>query len=87
MRNTDNLKFQGGFIGYIILIVAALALLKYFFDWSIFDALTSEQGKDTISYIRGLLDLIWSYLSVPVNYAWNEVIWPLIEWVLTKIKK
>ena len=79
---------QGGFIiKYIILAVAALALLKYFFDWSIFDALASEEGQSTIDYIRKVLGYIWSYLSTPATYVWNEVIWPLIQWAISSLKK
>lgn len=63
----------------MILIIVALALLKYFFNWSIFDAAGSENGKGTISYIRDILNLLWSYLAVPVTFAWNEVAWPLLK--------
>lgn len=70
---------QRGFIGILVLIIIALAALKYFFNWSIFDAAASEEGRGTISYIRDILDTIWSYLAFPVTFTWNEVVWPLLK--------
>lgn len=52
-----------GFIGILVLIIIALALAKYFFDWSIFDALSSEKGKDTVLYVKNILNVVWSYLK------------------------
>ena len=73
------MKRDNGFISWLILIIIALALLKYFFNWSIFDAVASEQGRDTISYIRQLFDTIWDYIAFPVTFVWNNVVWPLLE--------
>ena len=70
---------QKGFIGILVLIIIALAALKYFFNWSIFDAAASEEGRGTISYIRDILNTIWSYLAAPVTFIWNEVVWPLLR--------
>ena len=72
---------QGGFIGIIVLIIIGLALLKYFFNWSVFDAATSPQGHDTISYVRQVLNTIWLYLGTPVTFVWNQVAWPLIDMI------
>lgn len=63
----------------IILAILALALLKYFLNWSIFDAIESPQGQDTISYMRNVINVIWSYTAGPVTFVWNEVLWPLIQ--------
>jgi len=63
-----------GFISWLILIIVALALLKYFFNWSIFDAAATEQGRGTISYIRDILNLAWSYLETPVMWIWQRVL-------------
>ena len=54
---------ERGFISWLILIIIALALLYYFFDWSIFDAIESEKGRATINYIREVLSTSWSYLK------------------------
>ncbi|OHA89841.1 MAG: hypothetical protein A2832_00945 [Candidatus Zambryskibacteria bacterium RIFCSPHIGHO2_01_FULL_44_22b] len=49
-----------GFIGKLILIIIGLALLKYFFDWSIFDAIESERGKEVVAYIKNIITYIWN---------------------------
>lgn len=70
---------QGGFIGWLILIVIALAALKYFYDWSIFDAAASPEGQSTIAYIRNIFDYVWTYIKAPVTFAWNEIVWPIFS--------
>ena len=73
------MKRDRGFIGYLILIIAALALLKYFFNWSIFDAAASEEGRGTIAYIRQVLSVTWSYIAAPVTFTWNEIVLPILN--------
>ena len=63
-----------GFISWLILLVIALALLKYFLNWSIFDAIESERGRETVSYIREVLDVVWSYARTPVLFIWQKVL-------------
>ena len=63
-----------GFIGWLVLIIIALALLKYFLNWSIFDAAASEQGRNTINYIKDVLSFVWSYARVPVLFIWQKVL-------------
>ncbi|MEK7187141.1 MAG: hypothetical protein AAB690_02490 [Patescibacteria group bacterium] len=70
---------KGSIIFWLLVIVAGLAALKFFFNWDIFDAAASEQGISTIRYIRNVLNFIWSYVEMPVKFAWNEVLWPLID--------
>lgn len=64
---------QKGFIGKLILIVIALVLLKYFFDWSVFDAASSEQGRKTISYIKEVFSVAWDYIDEPVLAMWYKI--------------
>ena len=68
-----------GFIGTIFLIIIGLAALKYFLNWSIFDAAESEQGRSTIIYVRDVINIVWSYLAEPLTFLWNEAVWPLID--------
>ncbi|HEY9582852.1 MAG TPA: hypothetical protein VJK09_00870 [Candidatus Paceibacterota bacterium] len=68
------MKKDNGFISWLILIIVALALLKYFFNWSIFDAAASEQGRSTINYIRDVLNTTWSYIRTPVIFIWQRVL-------------
>ena len=63
-----------GFISWLILIIIALALLKYFLNWSIFDAIESERGRETVSYIRDIFNITWSYVRVPVLFVWQKVL-------------
>ena len=74
-----------GLIKTVVLLIIALAALKYFFDWSIFDAIESERGRETVSYIRSVLDTLWSYLETPVSYIWNEVVWPMLNKLLSNV--
>ena len=68
------MKKDNGFFSWVILIIVALALLKYFFNWSIFDAAASEQGRSTINYIRDVLNTTWSYIRTPVIFIWQRVL-------------
>ena len=65
---------QKGFIGILILIIIALALLNYFFDWSIFDVAASEKGRSTINYIKDILSFVWFYVKIPVMFIWQIVL-------------
>ena len=68
------MKKDRGFISWLILLVIALALLKYFLNWSIFDAIESERGRETVSYIREVLDVVWSYARTPVLFVWQKIL-------------
>ncbi|NCN08060.1 hypothetical protein GW944_00625 [Candidatus Parcubacteria bacterium] len=65
---------QKGFIGWAILIIIALALLKYYLDWSIFDILSSEEGRATAEYIKKVISISWSYLQVPIAFIWDKIV-------------
>lgn len=80
-------KRNRGFITTILLIIVGLALLKYFFNWSIFDAAASEEGRGTISYIRDVLNTVWSYIETPVEFAWNEVVKPLFSFAFDSLRE
>jgi hypothetical protein len=76
-----------GFIGTLFLIIVGLALLKYFFDWSIFDAAATEEGRATIDYIRKILNAIWSILAVPATFIWNEIFVPVFEILVGRLRQ
>ena len=69
---------ERGFIGTLILIIIAIILVKYFFDFDVFEAADSSQGQETIGYTRSLWRLIWSYISTPAVFVWREVLWPVM---------
>jgi hypothetical protein len=72
------MKKQQGIIGLLILIIIALILLKYFLNWSVFDAANSSQGKDTIGYTQVLLNTIWNYIGAPLTFIWDKIFMPII---------
>lgn len=63
----------------IVIVIIALTLLKYFLNWDIFDAASTEQGKSTILYIRDVVNLVWSYISSPVVFIWQRIVWPILD--------
>ena len=67
-----------GFIGLLVMILIGLAALKYFLNWDIFDAASSDQGQSTIGYIRNIINTTWSYIGAPVAWIWNQIVWPLL---------
>ncbi len=75
----QNQRKNAGFIGKIVLILVALALLKYFLNWDVFDAASSDQGKSTILYVRDIINVVWSYISFPVTFTWDKIVWPIIS--------
>jgi hypothetical protein len=62
-----------GFVGLAFLIIVWLVILKYYFNWSILDASHTPRGEATITYIKEVLTLAWSYLSTPFAVAWNKI--------------
>ena len=75
------MKKDRGFISLIIVIILALGALKYFFNWSIFDALESEEGQGTVSYIRDVLNTAWKYIGPPLMWLNTEIAWPLLNMI------
>ena len=65
----NKLNKEKGFIGTLLLIILGLAALKYFFNWSIFDALNSEQGRATAAYLKEL----FVYLKNFSLYIWSYI--------------
>lgn len=76
---------ERGFISLIVVIILALAALKYFFNWSIIDALSSEEGEGTVSYIGDVLNTVWKYIGPPLMWIWHEVVWPLVSLIWQKV--
>ena len=83
--NQSNKK-ERGFITTILLIIIALALLKYFLNWDIFDAAASDEGRTTISYIKDVIDTAWAVIETPVRFAWDEVVKPIFSFAFDALK-
>jgi len=70
---------QKGFIGTIITLVVALALLKYFFDFSIIDFIKSPKVIEVLEYIKKAISIIWNkFLVGPVVWIWDTIIVNLV---------
>lgn len=62
-------KKDRGFVGIIVLIIIALVALKYFFDFSIFEFLGSEEGQSALDYTKDIL----AWLKSVVLAAWAYI--------------
>jgi hypothetical protein len=69
---------KGGFIGLIVLIILALIVLKYLYNFSVFEAATTPQGQQTISYTQQLINSIWNVIGPSVSFVANQIFFPLI---------
>ncbi|MFA6050548.1 MAG: hypothetical protein WC761_05115 [Candidatus Paceibacterota bacterium] len=57
-----------GFIKAIILIIIALALLKYFYNLTFFDILKSDVVTDIWAIIKSIFGIIWDLLTVMLDF-------------------
>jgi hypothetical protein len=88
------MKKEKGFIQLIIIVIIALAALKYVFDFSIIDFLAQDKAKETIDYIwNDIIVFLWvNYLGAPIIWAWDigkdlaKLGWENFILVLDKIK-
>jgi hypothetical protein len=62
-------KDEQGFVQFILLIIIALVAAKYFFNWSIFEAAQTPEGKGALDYLKELVFwlkdsavALWSYI-------------------------
>ena len=86
MKTNDH-KREGGFITTILIIIIALAALKYFLNWDIFDAAASDEGQTTVSYVKDVIDTVWNVIEVPAEFAWNEVVKPIFGFAFDALKQ
>ena len=91
MKNSN----QKGFLQIIIVIIIALALLKYLFHFSIIDFVKKPDVADTIKYIwNDIILFLWNnYIKDPFFWAWDnfkllsKVGWENLIILLDKIKE
>ncbi len=69
---------KGGFIGLIILIIIALIVLKYLYNFSVFEAAGTPQGQSTINYTQQVFGTIWSVIGPSVTFVQNQIFFPLV---------
>ncbi len=88
-------KDQRGFLQIIIVIIIALALLKFVFDFNIIDFIKKPKVAETISYIwNDIILFLWNnYIEGPFFWAFKNVKllakigWENFIFVLDKIKE
>ncbi len=70
---------QQGFIKWILVIIVAVVIASYFFDFSVQDAVEDEQTQENFGYISENVQSFWNeHLADPANYLWNDVFLGLI---------
>jgi hypothetical protein len=67
----DSLSLKKGFIGYIVLIIIAVILLKFWLDIDVIDWLNRPEVKDFFTKI-------WLFIS----HIWDNYIWASIKKIL-----
>lgn len=83
IHNNDmyNTKQTGerGLIKWILLIIVALVLASYFFDFSVKEAVEDEQTQSNFEYIQTNTTDFWNeHLKSTADYLWNNVFIDLI---------
>jgi biotin transporter BioY len=73
-KNTE-ISEEKGIIGSIILVVAGLVILSYFFNIDIKGFLESPTVQTVWSYVKTGADIVWNkFLSGPALFIWNKII-------------
>lgn len=90
MQNSLN-RGEVGSIKWIILIILALVIASYFFDFNIQEAVEDEQTQSNFNYIKNnLITYYESYLKTPLDFFWNEIviniIWVNISGLLSEVQ-
>jgi hypothetical protein len=79
MISTTQRKSEQGMIRWFLLIIIALVLASYFFNFSVQDAVEDEQTQENASYIGQQATTLWeNHLEEPVLYFWNDIFLELI---------
>jgi len=85
---------EKGFLQIIIIVIIALILLNYFFDFNIITFLGQDKIQSTFSYIwNDIIVFLWvNYIGAPIIWAWENLKvlavlgWDNFIFVLDKIK-
>ena len=56
----------------VIILIVALAVAKYVFDWSVIDFIKSPKVQDTLSYVWNIITVIWSdFIVRPIVFIYH----------------
>ncbi|MCA9351192.1 hypothetical protein KC929_00250 [Patescibacteria group bacterium] len=70
---------QQGSLKWIIIIIVALVLASYFFDFSVQNAVEDEQTQSNFNYVKThVVGFYNAYLRNTAEYLWNDVIVDLL---------
>lgn len=70
---------QKGSIKWILIIIVALVIASFYFDFSVQEAVEDEQTQANFTYVwNNIVTFYDSYLREKVNYFWNEIFLDLI---------
>ncbi len=70
---------QRGSLKWIFIIVIAIIVASFYFDFSIQEAVEDEQTQSNFTYIwNNIVTFYNTYLADKVNYLWNDVFIDLI---------
>lgn len=79
----DKKTGESGSIKWIILIIIALVIASYFFDFNVQEAIEDEQTQSNYNYIKThLVNFYNAYLQQPIDFIWNDI---LIDFVWNNI--
>lgn len=71
MEEKNNNK--KGFIRAIIIIIIALAIAKFVFNFNIIDFFKSPKAHETLVYVGNVIKLVWEkYISVALKFGWDS---------------
>ena len=89
--NTNIRTGERGLIKWILLIIIAIVLASYFFDFSVRDAVEDEQTQDNFGYIQTHTVSFWDkHLKSTANYLWDSIfidlLWDSFNDKLQRIK-
>jgi hypothetical protein len=59
---------DGGIVKFVVLIIIALALLKYFFNISVKDIFDNQMVQDILSILKSLLRVFWDTLLLLLDF-------------------
>ncbi len=74
-RNMKKIRInKKGFIKTIVLIIVALALAKFVFDFDILEFIKTPKVQETLNYVWQIVVIVWQdYIVRPVIYVWDFV--------------
>lgn len=68
-----------GSLKWIFIIVIAIIIASFYFDFSIQEAVEDEQTQSNFAYVwNNIVTFYNTYLSEKVNYLWNDIFLDLI---------